>query len=102
MGEKLNGYEGELRYSDGVLRVDLSYPSMQEGGPGQKSVEINLVHVRASDGLRVSYDFSRDGWIVSQPKRGAWSADEPIDEQWAEVGFFKSWAINVDDAMRVE
>lgn len=66
-----------------VKFVELSYPRV-EGNVTH--LEIDLVDVRASDGLRVSYDFDRDGWIIEQPIN--------VDEDtWKEVFFAKSWAL---------
>ena len=56
--------------------------------------EINLSDVRASDGVRISYDFDRDGWKIEQPMLHSWPSDDPVcDPQWTEVAFVQSWQL---------
>lgn len=58
-------------------------------------LEIGLMDVRAADGIRVHYDFDRDGFVVCQPKPIIESIDKSgtinCGEEWVEVGFFASW-----------
>jgi len=84
------------------LEVALWYPPMKASDPALphsngRAIQIDLVHVRASDGIRVFYDFDRDGWVIQQPKRLCWEADENPDPQWTEVAFAQSWALSEDD-----
>jgi hypothetical protein len=59
-----------------------------------KYIQIDLSDVRASDGIRVSYDFDRDGWIIEQPTKLEWKADDTVcDPQWKEVAFIQSWQL---------
>lgn len=71
------------------LRVDLEYPRSPGRAP---AVEVNLVDTRAADGLRIAYDFDRDGWVVQQPVTRFVDVGEDTTE-WREVGFFKAWAL---------
>ncbi len=53
--------------------------------------------MRASDGIRVHYDYNRDGFVVEQPRdHYVKLSDKSYDTvtDWIEVGFFQSWAIN--------
>lgn len=86
-------------FPDQVLYVELTYP---ENGPEKAhTVEINQEAVRASDGIRVRYDYRRDGFSIMQPfpvtrqvskeesdYRIAYTSDE---EEWLEVYFCSSW-----------
>ena len=41
------------------FHIDLCWPRNEEN---IDSFVVNLMDVRASDGIRISYDFDRDGW----------------------------------------
>lgn len=75
-----------------TLAVTLTYPNL--GVPSQcRYVHVDQESVRASDGVRLSYDYQRDGWIVEQASRFEWDADDAVmDPDWREVAFIKSWA----------
>ncbi len=79
---------------DGRCLIDLWYPRI-EGNT--HTIEIGLIDVRASDGLQIKFDFDRNGWVVLQP-RTVWTPRddgyEEEEEEWAEVGFFPSYARN--------
>ncbi len=86
------------RLRDDTIGVELYYPRT----PGHVTyVEVGLMDVRAADGIRVSYDFDRDGFVVEQPwyedveitKPGATYRSFDQVEHWHEVGFFKSWVL---------
>ena len=64
------------------LVVDLWDPS-NDGNTDV--VEVGLCDVRGADSIRISYDFDRDGYSITQSD---WD-DE--GESWAEVAFVKSW-----------
>lgn len=53
-----------VRLKGDEVHVDLWYPIL-DGHP--KYVVVNQVSVRASDGVRLSYDYTRDGFVVEQP-----------------------------------
>lgn len=94
-----------LTHYDGWMDVTLSYPRV--GSPHVDTLEINLSDVRAADGIRISYDFTRDGWSIKQASRFEWDADDPeCDPDWQEVAFVQAWARepkpwNVDFGMAV-
>ena len=77
----------------GVATIDLWY----SGLPGNvHTLDIGLMDVRASDAIRVTYDFDRDGYVIMQcrlflERIGDHSYEEK--EDWIEVGFFQSWAL---------
>ena len=73
--------------------VDLEYPGT-DGNPTH--LHINLLHVRAADGIRVSYDFKRDGWVIEQAKYFSWLPGAECDPGWAEVAFVQAWAREED------
>lgn len=87
--ETMPGALREARVGDGVLDVPLWYP----GAPGEvETIEVGLVHVRAADSIRISYDFSRDGYSI---KQRATSKDEYDErEEWREVAFVEAWALD--------
>ena len=72
-----------------AIVVTLAYPRIEP----VRAVEIDLSDVRASDGIRVTYDFDRDGWVIWQASIFEWEAgDEEQDPDWQEVAFVRSWA----------
>lgn len=75
-----------------TLAVTLTYPNIA-GPDACRYVEVDQESVRASDGVRLSYDYERDGWIVEQASRFEWDADDAVmDPDWQEVAFIQSWA----------
>lgn len=70
--------------------ISWEYPDLSDIGK-QSYIEINLSHVRVSDGFRIKYDGERDGWIILQ---GAYIDHqhycEPLND-YKEVAFIKSW-----------
>lgn len=79
----------QLSVRGDTIRAELWYPRC-EGRP--RYVEIDLVDVRASDGIRISYDFERDGWSIEQASTFEWHADAATyDYDWQEVAFVPSW-----------
>lgn len=82
--------EEACRYQGDTLSVDLYYPR-SPGSP--TAIEVDLICVRAADGLRISYDFDRDGWSIQQASRFEWEAGDTVcDPDWQEVSFVKAWA----------
>ena len=78
-----------------TLCVCLTYPSRGTHDPqaGVSHVEINQESVRSSDGVRLHYDYDRDGWVIEQPTVWVWhESDTDCDEGWGEVAFVRSWA----------
>lgn len=82
-----------------TLRVDLTYPPWTDADNKHdqcRYVWVDQEATRASDGVRLHYDYQRDGFVVEQPK--PWM--ELIDgcyhsrDEWIEVGFFPSWNLD--------
>lgn len=80
-----------------TVAVTLLYPPRDEtdealnhGKP--RFVEFDQESVRASDGIRIHYDYERDGYAIEQSSRFAWGAEGPCDPDWQEVAFVQSWA----------
>lgn len=48
---------------------------------------------RSSDGLRITYDYDRDGYVIEQ-STGAYDKDSSL--VWVESVFLKAWAKNVE------
>jgi long-subunit fatty acid transport protein len=53
------------------VAVELMYPGV---GDNPDQVEINMCHVRATDGLLINYDFDRNGWSIKQASTFSWAA----------------------------
>lgn len=89
------------KYND-ILHIELTYPPRSDAD--NKNNQCRYIHldqesVRASDGIRVHYDYDRDGFVIEQPqprmkKLGPKEYDSL--EDWIEVGFFQSWRFDVD------
>ena len=85
---------------DPVL-INLWYPGVEGPNEPKKNpatIQIGLMHVRAADDIRVTYDFERDGWSILQARYydegdGAGN-DDPMD--WQEVAFVKAWGRMVE------
>ncbi len=93
MKKRVSIAQNDLTLSgDGTLHVDLLYPDCA-GEDHIRRVEIGLLHVRAADDIRISYDFDRDGYIIEQSSIFSWDlADEVCDPDWQEVAFIQAWA----------
>jgi hypothetical protein len=73
-----------------IPSVQLWYPRVDGSA---KAIDIELSDVRAADGIRVSYDFDRDGWKIEQAAVFEWDAEDDVcDPEWAEVAFIQAWA----------
>ncbi len=71
-----------------VLATELYYP-MSEGNA--HAIHIDLCDVRSSDGIRVEYDFERDGWVIMQTKCWQIAKDMMQDDgDWKEVAFVQT------------
>lgn len=79
----------QVELSGDTLFVDVEYPRVAT----PRFVRVDLVDVRAADGIRISYDFERDGWRIEQASVFEWDADDQErDPDWQEVAFVKAWA----------
>lgn len=80
-----------MRQFGDELHIDLWYPRNED--ESIKRFVIGLVDVRAADGIRVSYDFDRDGWKIEQASTFSWDAEDSVcDPDWQEVAFVQAWA----------
>ena len=70
--------------------IELSYPRCKDQA---KYIKVDLMDVRAADGIRISYDFDRDGWVIEQASNFAWKglSMEECDRDWKEVAFVQAW-----------
>jgi hypothetical protein len=81
---------------DGIVSVDMMYPR-SEGHIAE--VEVGIEDVRAADSIRISYDFTRDGYSIKQASRFEWNLeDKECDSDWQEVAFVQAWAREVPPA----
>lgn len=90
--------------SGDTLKVELTYPPWRCDGNDHNQcryIYINQESVRASDGIRVHYDYERDSFVVEQPKPTIeWLSENDrmvsvaTGEEWIEVGVFESWRFN--------
>ena len=91
------------------LIVELTYPPRSDGDNpnGQvRYIQVDQESVRASDGIRMFYDYERDGWVIQQASRFSWKADDEVcDPDWQEVAFVQSWArqeTDEEESLRVD
>lgn len=75
------------------VAVDLWYPRLDDSPCAE--VRIGLMDVRAADGIRVHYDFDRDGWVIRQERMveimGGNGVASKDPEEWVEVAFVPAW-----------
>jgi hypothetical protein len=64
-------------YKD-TCHIDLWYPGIDTN---PTFLQVGLMHVRAADDIRISYDFDRDGYKIEQTD----------GEKWIEVFFAQAW-----------
>lgn len=77
--------------------VILRYPPWSYSGRDGKRahrVVFDQESIRASDGIRISFDYRRDGYVIEQ-STGAYDENEQL--VWVESVFIKAWAKNVED-----
>ena len=84
MIEKLDFHNIELFDDQGVAIINVKYPRQNKFD----TLEIDVECVRASDGIRLRYDFERDGYSIMQP---VWDDDRFNIQSWEEVYFAQSW-----------
>lgn len=73
-----------------IVHLEMNYPRNNI----IDTIEIGLSEVRASDDIRIKYDFERDGWLILQPKEYYIKlADGSIEykEEWKESAFCQAW-----------
>lgn len=86
------------RYGD-ALHVDLGYPPYECDDNPEKRVRyvvVNQCAVRASDGIRIHYDYTRDGFAIEQPNERLTGTASPniygSETDWTETAFVESGA----------
>lgn len=74
------------------IDVNFWYPRIDNN---INEINIGLYDVRASDGIRVTYDYERDGYSIQQPFIIEVDKGSFIDceEHWEETAFLQSWAL---------
>lgn len=78
----------ETRIKGNTIYAEIWYPRSEP----VKYVDIDLIDIRASAGIRVSYDFERDGWRIERPTVFKWECSDPVcDPKFVEVAFVNSW-----------
>ncbi len=85
-----DGVQVSLR--EDTVDVELYYPRINK----VKFIEVGLMDVRANDGMRLHYDYDRDGWVIEQPTKLEWEVGEEPDPHWKEVAFIQAWALMPD------
>lgn len=71
---------------------EFEYPRIDEK---INAIQVGLSDVRASDGIRIRYDFDRDGYVIAQP----FTKDKDMGTytkqvtHWKETAFVQSWAL---------
>lgn len=89
MKQNLETVQSHMHVREDTMTVDLWYPDL-EGN--QRYLEVGMFDVRATDGIRLSYDKARDGWVVEQRVTLEECADDSDDNtNWKEVAFVESW-----------
>jgi len=76
------------------IEIRLTYPNVPHEHGNVMYVLVNQESVRASDGVRLHYDYQRDGFVIEQAQVFEWDASDRIcDPKWKEVAFIESWAL---------
>ena len=93
------GFTARVGRVGDTLRVELLYPPYEAdpfGGGRIRYVELNQESVRASDGIRLHYDFDRDGFVVEQETVFSWPVgDLEYDPKRVVVACIPSWGSQV-------
>lgn len=85
---KADNTQFEVQHRGDSLSVEIHYPR----STGAAGVEVDLMDVRATDPVRVVYDFERNGWSILQASTFEWDGNDPVcDPDWQEVAFVPSW-----------
>jgi hypothetical protein len=93
---KIENIEVEKINDEKVVYVEIHYPRNNK----IDTVEIGLCDVRANDGIRIKYDFERDGWVILQPRIYHPKIDENTygyEEEWIESAFCPAWKYELDE-----
>jgi hypothetical protein len=72
-----------------LILVSIDYPRSSDN---PDTVQVDLCDVRAADGIRVKYDFSRDGWLVLQGRQARpGEVGDDWRDDWTEKAFVPAW-----------
>ncbi len=92
MKERVEISNVEVLGNGDTVTVEVQYPRCHP----VKFVEVGLCDVRSADGLRLSFDFDRNGWKVEQARYFSWETDDAVcDPGWVEVAFIDAWGSKV-------
>lgn len=95
MNIELDGTENGKPLHHGV---ELYYPEIY--AEDKTTLEVSMLHTRAADSIRISYDSTRDGWVIEQASTFSWEADNPVcDSDWQEVVFVQAWGREKEDTI---
>lgn len=74
--------------------LELSFWYPRTAGAVNKLV-VGMCDVRATEDIRISFDFDRNGWKIEQESIYEWDEhDKVCDPGWKEVAFINSWALD--------
>lgn len=84
-------------HKDGDGEVEFFYPDYDN----PPSLLVDLMTVRAAPPIKITYDFERDGWSITQAKCLYAAGTEETDnvlrpvgpEEWVEMAFIQSWEL---------
>lgn len=96
---RIDNIDIEKGTEEKVIHVEVEYPRHNE----IDTVQIGLSDVRASDDIRVKYDFERDGWVILQPRGYHPKVDEDsydYEEEWIESAFCQAWRYELEEEER--
>lgn len=106
--KRIENIEITNQYGDeNVIHVEIEYPKAEEHPIN--TVEIGLTCVRATDNIRITYDYERDGWVILQPRE---THPLEIDEngqkvyglktEWIEAAFCPAWQFELSEEEKFE
>lgn len=80
-----------------LVNLDFYYPRSKES---VDTLEVGLTDVRATDSIRIKYDFPRNGWVIYQPKTTLVTVTSNYlreETEWIESAFCPSWNFEEED-----
>lgn len=87
---------GLYQLEDKVAHVEIEYPRNNE----IDTVEIGMCDVRATDDIRIKYDFDRDGWVILQPRDYHSKIEDntyDLKTEWIESAFCPAWRYELEE-----
>lgn len=85
---ELSGMENEIPCHH---HIELLYPEIY--AREKTTLTVGMCHTRAADSIRLSYDSTRDGWVIEQASIFTWEVGDTVgDRDWQEVAFIQAWA----------